>query len=31
MTDHTAKIIAIGLGAFCALALVVTFSLLGVR
>jgi hypothetical protein len=30
MTDHTAKIIAIGLGAFCALALVLAF-LLGVR
>ena len=30
MTDHTAKIIAIGLGAFCALALVAAF-LLGVR
>jgi len=30
MTDHTAKIIAIGLGAFCALALVAALWL-GVR
>jgi hypothetical protein len=27
MTDHTAKIITLGLGAFCALALVAAFLL----